>query len=110
MEGPDAAVFAQLKHNTLLPRQLAAELHIRPPPPEATALPPEAARSPAQLALIFAHLAALGYGATSRVDNGGGQPGCCSRECHEHVVIHSIAVIGMLACGGEDGACACHQP
>lgn len=85
MEGPDAAVFAQLKHNTLLPRQLAAELHIRPPPPEATALPPEAARSPAQLALIFAHLAALGYGATSRVDNGGGQPGCCSQFAWLHV-------------------------
>jgi hypothetical protein len=80
MEGPDAEVFAELKHSTLLPRQLAAELHLRPPAPEATALPAEAARSPAQLALIFSHLAGLGYGVTSRVDNTGGQPGCCSRE------------------------------
>jgi hypothetical protein len=91
MEGPDAQVFAELRHNTTLPRQIAAELHLRPPPPEATALPPEAARSPAQLALIFSHLAALGYGATSRVDNTGGQPGCCSRECFARVL--KVAVL-----------------
>jgi hypothetical protein len=87
MEGTDAEVFAELKHNTLLPRQLAAELHMRPAPPEGTALPPEAARSPAQLTLIVSHLAALGYGVTSRVDNTGGQPGCCSRECFARLVI-----------------------
>jgi hypothetical protein len=84
MEGKDAEVFAELRHSVLLPRQLAAELHLRPPPPEATALPAEAARSPAQVALIFSHLAALGYGVTSRNDNTGGQPGCCAGwSCHQ---------------------------
>ncbi|KAF6251797.1 methyltransferase domain-containing protein [Scenedesmus sp. NREL 46B-D3] len=85
MEGKDAEVFAQLKHTMLLPRQLAAELHIRPPPPEATVLPAEAARSPAHVALIFSHLAALGYGVTSRSDNRGGQPGCCAEFSWLHV-------------------------
>jgi hypothetical protein len=80
MEGKDAEVFAQLRHNVSLPRQLAAELHIRPPPPEGTALPAEAARDPAQLALIFSHLAGLGYGVTWRNDNKGGQPGCCAGQ------------------------------
>lgn len=71
MEGKDAEVFAELRHNVPLPRQLAAELHIRPAPTEDTALPADAARSPAQLALIFSHLAGLGYGVTWRNNNMG---------------------------------------
>uniref|UniRef100_A0A383VJC2 Methyltransferase domain-containing protein n=1 Tax=Tetradesmus obliquus TaxID=3088 RepID=A0A383VJC2_TETOB len=85
MEGKDAEVFAELRHNVPLPRQLAAELHIRPAPTEDTALPADAARSPAQLALIFSHLAGLGYGVTWRNNNMGGQPGCCAEFSWLHV-------------------------
>lgn len=78
MEGPDAQALAQLQLDGPMPTQLAGELHLRPPPVEHTDLPQDTARSPAQLAVMFMHLANLGYGITSRRDNLAGQRGCCA--------------------------------
>ena len=41
-------------------------------------LPPVAAKNQAQMSLLFMHLANLGYGITSREDNGYQNLGCCS--------------------------------
>lgn len=80
MEGLDAQALAQLQVDGPLPRQLAGELHLRPPPMDPTELPADAARSPAELGVIFMHLANLGYAIISRRNNLGGQAGCCAGE------------------------------
>ncbi len=62
-----------------LPEQILAEVHFQIQPGHFEKdLPPVAAKNQAQMSLLFMHLANLGYGITSREDNGYQNLGCCS--------------------------------
>eukprot|EP00878_Enallax_costatus_P012503 GHUV01013058.1.p1 GENE.GHUV01013058.1~~GHUV01013058.1.p1 ORF type:complete len:623 (+),score=48.64 GHUV01013058.1:389-2257(+) len=78
VKGADAQVLAQLKANGPLPRQVAVTLHNQPPKGQHTDLPADTGRSVAQLAVMFMHLANLGYGITNRRDNTEGHCDGCA--------------------------------
>jgi hypothetical protein len=62
-----------------LPEQILAEVHFQIQPGQFEKdIPPVAAKNQAQMSLLFSHLANLGYGITSREDNGYQNLGCCS--------------------------------
>eukprot|EP00879_Flechtneria_rotunda_P001331 GHRR01001481.1.p1 GENE.GHRR01001481.1~~GHRR01001481.1.p1 ORF type:complete len:390 (+),score=80.39 GHRR01001481.1:272-1441(+) len=77
IEGHEPAVLAELRAGVQLPRQIVIELHFRPQQ-GATAIAAPAPRTPAQLALLFLHMASLGYGVVGSEDNIWGEAGCCS--------------------------------
>lgn len=52
-------MLAELRHNVQLPRQVVIEMHIRPDVGN-TMIETPAARTPAQMALLFMHMANLG--------------------------------------------------
>lgn len=60
------------------------EIHIRPQS-GGTGLAKPAARTPAQVALMFMHMASIGYGVVGEEDNIWGEAGCCAEFTFLHV-------------------------
>lgn len=86
IEGHEASVIAELTSETPLPSQIAIEMHV-PATDEVKYFPTTTARTPAHIALMFLHLARLGYGVVAREDNKitarqnfrpAGHIGCCA--------------------------------
>ena len=86
IEGHETSVLAELTSELTLPTQIAVEMHV-PASDEVKFFPPATARTPAHIALLFLHLARLGYGVTAREDNSitakvdytpKGHVGCCA--------------------------------
>ncbi|GBG00334.1 hypothetical protein Rsub_13104 [Raphidocelis subcapitata] len=108
IEGHEPSVLQSLTTNKgPLPRQVAIEMHMR------SAVGAVAPATTADMAVLFYHLATLGYGVVSREDNAWGVKGCCAEftfllveEHHRHQRLASVVgrdgqrVITPIAGGG----------
>lgn len=75
--------------------QVVIEIHIRPKE-GATALAPPAAQTPAQVALMFMHMASIGYGVVGKEDNIWGESGCCAEFTFLHVERHWLGLKALM--------------
>lgn len=96
IEGHEAAVLAELRHDIPLPRQVVIEIHMRPQQGVPTALAAPAARTPAQVALMFMHMASIGYGVVGEEDNIWGEAGCCAEFTFLHVERHWLGLKALM--------------
>ncbi|GBF97879.1 hypothetical protein Rsub_10234 [Raphidocelis subcapitata] len=80
IEGHEVNVLSTLRPGQRLPEQLVVEVHmLRHDPIPGFPLSPATARDPAQMGLLLAHAAALGYGVAAREDNTEtADKGCCT--------------------------------
>lgn len=86
IEGHEPGVLAELQYDTVLPSQIAIEIHMLPKDRrEDFGIQPSAPRTPAQMALLMMHVTGLGYGIVGQEDNIWGAPGCCAEWTFLHV-------------------------
>lgn len=78
IEGHEPGVLAELRHNSLQPRQMVMEIHMHTPQQDTPNIARTAPRTSSDLALLFMHIASLGYGIVAQEDNIGGLAKCCA--------------------------------
>eukprot|EP00878_Enallax_costatus_P019727 GHUV01020820.1.p1 GENE.GHUV01020820.1~~GHUV01020820.1.p1 ORF type:complete len:260 (+),score=54.85 GHUV01020820.1:230-1009(+) len=95
IEGHEPSVLAELRHDMPLPRQVVIEIHMHPVEGP-TALAAPSARTPAQVALMFMHMASIGYGVVGEEDNIWGEAGCCAEFTFLHVERHWLGLKALM--------------
>ena len=79
----------------LLVPQIVIEIHMHPVEGP-TALAAPSARTPAQVALMFMHMASIGYGVVGEEDNVWGEAGCCAEFTFLHVERHWLGLKALM--------------